>query len=141
MNIVMAMNTVTKSISLYHIIKINKAQKPITLEVVLVGIRSIHQPRRAAYTSDKVLLSLFKVVWLRWMCQLSSMHQGWYAGAGLVPPICLDPLHDQSPAHAPPEQILGCLLFSSLVSAHSLAASTRDLRRTSDLQPRFIFSY
>ena len=35
MNIVIVMNTATKSISLYHI-KINKAQKPITLEVVLV---------------------------------------------------------------------------------------------------------
>ena len=33
-----------------------------------------HQSRRAAYTSGKVPLFLFKVVWLRWMCQLSSMH-------------------------------------------------------------------
>ena len=42
------------------------------------------------------------------------MYRGWYAGAGLVPLICLDPLHDQSPAHALPGQMLGCLLFSSL---------------------------
>ena len=47
------------------------------------------QSRRAAYTSGKVPLSLFKVVWLRW-----SATQ-WYAGAGLVPLICLDPMHLQ----------------------------------------------
>ena len=87
----------------------------------------MHQPRRAAYTSGKVPLSLFKVVWLRWSASSPACTGWWYAGAGLVPPICLDPLHDQLPAHALPERMLGCLLSSRLVGAHSLAASTRDL--------------
>ena len=47
----------------------------------------------------------------------------WYASAGLVPPICLDLLHDHSPAHVQPGRMLGHPLSSRPVGAHSLAAS------------------
>ena len=104
----------------YTITKSIRPKWLIPLEVVLVWIGCMHQSRKAAYTFGEVLLCLFKVVWLCWCASSPACTGWWYAGAGLVPSICLDPEHDQSPAHALPERILGCLLSSWPVGAHAM---------------------